>query len=53
MVPRLNEIQFIIDKAHIIEKCHVLWRVTADIILKKINYDWPNMHKECEEYVKQ
>ena len=26
---------------------------TADMILKTINYYWPNMDRECEEYVKK
>ena len=51
--PRLNEIQLIIDKAHIIDKSHVLWQVIADEIPKTMNYYWLNIYWECEEYLKE
>ena len=49
-IPRLNEIQLIIDKAHIMERIKSLipWRATADIILRL----WITTGRICTENVK-
>ena len=52
-VPKLNEIQLIIDKAYIMEKSNFPWLATADMIFKTMNYYWSNIYREYEEYVKQ
>ena len=50
-VPRLNEIQLIINKAHIMVKSHVPWRATTDMIFKTMNYYWSKMNRECEAMI--
>ena len=49
--PTIDELPKILNEAHTMIKSHLNSRSTADYIQDTLNWYWPNIYLDCEEFV--
>ena len=51
MLPKTEDIPNIMERAHQVIKKHLNYRATADYIQDTLNWYWPNIYLDWQEYV--